>query len=557
MIDRTSALERERRSYRPRGPAILGAAEPRVRVSESGPTRAVADEGEIRARFPRTYGRPLLELDAGGEPPERRPLRVGVVLSGGQAPGGHNVITGLFDGLRALHDDAALSGFLGGPRGLLERRERPLDAATLAPYRNTGGFDVIGSGRDKIEGAEQLAAAHATCRELGLDGLVVVGGDDSNTNAAVLAEYLLEQGCATCVVGVPKTIDGDLKGPNVEASFGFDTATRVYSELVGNICRDALSAGKYWHFVRLMGRSTSHVTLECALQTHPNVALIAEEVEQRGWTLDRVAESIAEVVARRAASGLAHGVCLVPEGLIEFVPEMRRLIARLNDLLAARRAEFDALAGDDARRRFVEDSLPPAERETFGRLPAEIRHELLLERDSHGNVQVSKIDTERLLISRVQDTLDAWRASGRFAGRFAVQEHFFGYEGRCAAPTNFDADYGWSLGRLAALLIALRRTGYLCSLRGLAAPAGDWRATAVPLTSMMHLETRKGRRVAVIAKSPVRTDSEPFLSFAAARDGWARADDYRYPGAIQYFGPPAVSAAPSLTLQLEAARGAR
>lgn len=548
MHDDRSPLDRVRSDYVPRVPPILLA--PEAGVSGREPTAAAGDVAEIRSRFPRTFGRPVLEFVASGEPVERRPLRVGIVLSGGQAPGGHNVIAGLFDGLRSTHESSQVVGFLGGPRGVVDGHFRELDGAALRPYRNSGGFDLIGSGRDKIETPEQLSAAHRNCEELRLDGLVIVGGDDSNTNAAVLAEYLLERGSRVSVNGVPKTIDGDLKGPDVEASFGFDTATRVYAEAIGNICRDAKSAAKYWHFIKLMGRSASHVTLECALQTRPNVALIAEEIEERGLTLARVVSGIADTVAARAAAGRHYGVCLVPEGLLEFVPEMRDLIASLNRLLADERAAFAALGAEGERSRFVAERLSDPGRSVFAALPSAIKEQLLLDRDAHGNVQVSRIDTEKLLIEQVGAEL-----ARRQGGGFRAQGHFFGYEGRAAAPTNFDADYTCALGWLAARLVALRRTGYLCALRDLALEPGQWRPAAVPLTSMMHLETRKGRRVPVIAKALVRTDAEPFRSFAAERERWALEDAYRYPGAIQYFGPPEVTSAVTHTLRLE--RGVR
>ncbi len=551
MAHDPAPLEIARNAYTPQLPSLLREPPARLTLVESAPTSAVADAGEIRSRFPRTFGRPSLSLVSGAGPAPHAPLRAGVVFSGGQAPGGHNVVAGLFDGLRAAHERSGLIGFLGGPRGILEHRVRELDAPTLQPYRNAGGFDLIGSGRDKLESVEQLAACRATCEALGLDGLVVIGGDDSNTNAALLAEYLVEQGSALGVVGVPKTIDGDLKGGGIEASFGFDTATRVYSELIGNVCRDALSAGKYWHFVKLMGRSASHVTLECALQTRPNLALIGEEIERDRLTLEQVVRQVVEVVAGRAARDRSYGVCLIPEGLVEFVPEMRELVGALNRLVARRPAAVEDASARAAPQDELVAALPGPARALFGSLPPRLQRQLLLDRDAHGNVQVSKIDTERLLIDKVTDAVNRLRAAGRFAGAFQVQGHFFGYEGRCAAPTDFDADYGYALGRWAALLLALRRTGYLCGVQGLAAPPDAWRPIAVPLTSLMRVETRKGRRVPVIGKALVRLDAEPFSTFAAERPRWALDDAYRYPGAIQYFGPPAVRATPPLTLQLE------
>jgi pyrophosphate--fructose-6-phosphate 1-phosphotransferase len=492
----------------------------------------------------------VLELHR-GEGSAGGPISIGVVLSGGQAPGGHNVIAGLHDGLESARPGSRLLGFLGGPRGILEGRHRELTAEVLAPYRNTGGFDLIGSGRDKIETDEQLAACRATCERFGLSGLVIVGGDDSNTNAAVLAEFFEAGGPDVAIVGVPKTIDGDLKGGPIETSFGFDTATRVYSELVGNICRDARSAAKYWHFIKLMGRSASHVTLECALATRPNVALIGEEVRERGWTLAQIVEQVAGVVRRRAEDGKPYGVCLIPEGLIEFVPEMRRLIDSLNQALAAGAAEFTELDDPAERRALVRGSLAPDDASVFDSLPRAIQAQLLQERDAHGNVQVSKIDTEQLVIRKVTERIEAWRERGEFPGKFSVQGHFFGYEGRCSAPTNFDADYTYALGRLAAVLTARGKSGYMCALGRLGLPPEQWTAAGVPLTSMMQMETRKGRPAPVIAKALVRLDGAPFRTFAAARELWAAEDAYRYPGAIQYFGPPAVAGGVTETLRLE------
>jgi pyrophosphate--fructose-6-phosphate 1-phosphotransferase len=546
MAKDVSPLEAARAAYEPRVPPVLGAGMA-VAFEEGEPTTSIADEEAIRAAFPRGYGRPVLEARPAGGRTEARPLRVGVVLSGGQAPGGHNVITGLHDALVSARPGSTLLGFQGGPRGILEARQRELGGAEIDAHRNTGGFDLIGSGRDKVETAAQLDRCREVCGQLGLTGLVIVGGDDSNTNAALLAEHFLERGVGTAVVGVPKTIDGDLKGGRVETSFGFDTATKVYSELVGNICRDARSAAKYWHFIKLMGRSASHVTLECALQTRPNLTLIGEEIRERGLTLEQVVEQIADVVRRRAATGRGYGVCLVPEGLIEFVPEIGRLIATLNRMLSERSAEFERLAGPDAQVGFARAGLDSAEARVLDTLPAELRVQLLQERDAHGNVQVSKIDTEVLLIRKVSERL---RDSG-FGGKLAVQGHFFGYEGRCAAPSDFDASYTYGLGRLAAALVAAGKTGYLCALGNLAAPPDRWTAAGVPLTSLMRLETRKGRAVPVVAKALVDLGGAPFRALAAAREGWAVEDAYRYPGPIQYFGPQEVTGAITETLRLE------
>jgi pyrophosphate--fructose-6-phosphate 1-phosphotransferase len=551
MAPDVSPLEAARVSHEPRVPPILGKSAGSLGFDEGEATTAMADADEIRHRFPQTYGRPILKLRRRATAAEGHPIRAGVVLSGGQAPGGHNVIAGLYDGLQAARPGSEVFGFLGGPRGILDGRYRELTAEVLGPFRNTGGFDLIGSGRDKIETDEQLAACRETCERLALRGLVVVGGDDSNTNAAVLAEFFTGSGSDAAVVGVPKTIDGDLKGGAIETSFGFDTATKVYSELIGNICRDALSAAKYWHFVKLMGRSASHVTLECALQTRVNVALIGEEVREHALTLEQIVEQVATVIRRRAEMGKNYGVCLIPEGLIEFVPEMRRLIGALNRLLADRAVDFASCRSFEDRQSFVREELRSNESRVFSSLPDAIQAQLLQDRDAHGNVQVSKIDTEQLLIHKVTERIEAWTTAREFPGRFSVQGHFFGYEGRCAAPSNFDADYTYSLGRLAAALAVAGRTGYMCCVGNLTGSTEQWTASGVPLTSMMQMETRKGRREPVIGKALVRLDSAPFVAFAGERERWALGDEYRYPGAIQYFGPAEVSGTVSQTLRLE------
>ena len=547
MSEGVSELERARAGYVPRLPVILQSGIAALEVEEGAATGAVRDAEAIRGHFPRTFGRPVVRFIRGSGARESRALRVGVVLSGGQAPGGHNVITGLFDALAQAHGDSKLFGFLGGPRGIFDERVEELTAERVGPYRNTGGFDLLGSGRDKIETDRQLADCRAACEKLALDGLVVVGGDDSNTNAAVLAEYFLKHGLPLSVVGVPKTIDGDLKGEQVEISFGFDTATKLYSELIGNICRDAKSAGKYWHFIKLMGRSASHVTLECALQTRANIALIGEEIEARGQTLQQVVDQIVEVIRRRTASGRHHGVCLVAEGLIEFIPEMRALIAELNRIVSAEDAAIDALGSQAEKAALLGQRLSPAGAQVFASLSDKIRRQLLLDRDSHGNVQVSKIDTEQLLIDGVKQRLER----GSFQGRFQVQPHFLGYEGRCAAPSNFDADYTYSLGRLAAALIAFGKTGYICCVGNLVQDPQRWEALGVPLTSMMQLDQRKGKPTPVIGKALVQLDGAPFRKFAESREAWATDDRYRYPGPIQYFGPSDVSGRATRTLLLE------
>jgi pyrophosphate--fructose-6-phosphate 1-phosphotransferase len=476
------------------------------------------------------------------------------VLSGGQAPGGHNVIVGLFDAIRGIHPDSKLYGFLRGPKGIFTGQYRELNENDVRPFRNTGGFDLIGGGRDKIETDEQLAACKETCERLDMDGLVVIGGDDSNTNAAVLAEYFLGQGVKTTVVGVPKTIDGDMKGGGVEASFGFDTATRVYSELIGNICRDARSAKKYWHFIKLMGRNTSHVTLECALQTQVNIALIGEEAEERNLTLKQIVDNVAGIIRRRAEAGKNYGICLVPEGLIEFIPEIRVLIAELNRILSEHAKYFASVPLFSDKQEFINQELDKESSYVFSSLPVSIQQQLLLERDAHGNVQVSRIDTEALLTEEVTERIAKWTVEDKFPGKFQVQHHFFGYEGRCSAPSNFDANYAYSLGYVAAYLVAFDKTGYISAVQNLAAPPTEWKAAGIPLTSLMQMEMRKGKPTPVIAKALVLTDREPFLTFAAARERWAAADEYLYPGAIQYFGPEEVCSRPSVSLRLEAGR---
>ncbi len=543
MAVHPSPFETARLGYEPKLPEVLRATD--VGVAEDPPPPPGPDDDAIAERFPRTRGQRVLRLRAGGGGLPRRALRVGVVLSGGQAPGGHNVLAGLLDGIVALDPDSRLIGFLDGPRGVIEDRAIDLDAAVLAPFRNTGGFDCIRSGRDKIETPEQLDAAEQTCRERSLDGLVVVGGDDSNTNAAVLAEHFEQHGVATRVVGVPKTIDGDLRTEHVELSFGFDTATKVYAELIGNIARDAASARKYWHVVKLMGRSASHVTLECALATRPNVTLIGEEVAANRTTLAAIVRQVADVVAARAARGIRHGVCLVPEGLLEFVPEMRTLIDRLNALLAGAAGE----QAIEARERAVLEALDDDARRLFEGLPDGIRRQLLLDRDSHGNVQVSKIETDKLLVEMVARDL----ASRPSAAGFSAQTHFFGYEGRCAAPSNFDADYTAALGRTAAMLVALGWTGVMAAIRGLAGPPSTWVPGGVPIPSLLHLETRKGRPTPVIRKALVELDGRPFRALAAAREGWATDDAYVAPGAIQYWGPDEVCESRPRSLLLERA----
>ncbi len=550
-----SPLQHARYAYLPKLPGALAADPASVAVELGEPTESVADRDELKSLFKATYGKPIARFVPGRAKVEgRRPLKVGVILSGGQAPGGHNVIAGLFDGLKKLNPDSMLYGFKGGPSGLVDDKAVEIDEKLLATYRNTGGFDMIGSGRTKIETDEQFAASLATARRRGLDAVVVVGGDDSNTNAALLAEYFIKEGAPVSVVGVPKTIDGDLKNEHVETSFGFDTATKTYAELVGNIERDAASARKYWHFIKLMGRSASHIALEVALQTRPNVALVSEEIEAKSMTIARVVEEIVASIVARAEKGMNFGVVLVPEGLVEFVPEFKALIASLNELLAREATAFGALADDAARLEFVRSRLPAEAGALYASLPSDIRAQLAMDRDPHGNVQVSRIETEKLLIALVERRLKELAKEGRYTLKFSALAHFFGYEGRCAFPSNFDADYCYSLGYSAALLAANGLTGYLSSVRGLEKPAREWVAGGIPLTMMMNLERRHGELKPVIRKALVELDGAPFKAFAAARGAWAVETAYRFPGAIQYYGPAEVCDRPTETLLLEKGR---
>ena len=548
---RISPLQLERAHYQPKLPASLMGG---VRIVEGAATQSVADQAEIARLFPNTSGLPLLTFESLEGSVDSGPVNVGVILSGGQAPGGHNVIAGIFDGVKRLHPDSKLYGFLGGPGGLVDHSYMEITAEYLEAFRNTGGFDIIGSGRTKLEETAQFDKGLEVLKKLTITALVIIGGDDSNTNACVLAEYYKSKDAGVQVIGCPKTIDGDLKNEMIETSFGFDTATKVYSELIGNIQRDANSAKKYWHFIKLMGRSASHIGLECALQTQPNICLISEEVEKKQQTLHEIVDYMAEIVAARAANGENFGVALIPEGLIEFIPEMKVLISELNDLLAEgseTEAGFKSIADDAERRIYVAGKLTPASSELFLFLPAGIAKQLTADRDPHGNVQVSLIQTETLLGEMVKKQLKAMKKEGRFSGKFGTQYHFFGYEGRCAAPSNFDADYCYSLGVTASFLIGEGKTGYMASVRNLTAPAAEWIAGGVPVTMMMNMERRHGHMKPVIQKALVELDGAPFKYFTANRDSWALHTSYVYPGPIQYFGPPAVCDQTTLTLQLE------
>jgi len=544
-----SALQIARAAYQPKLPAVLKG---NVTTVNGAATESAADHDAIKALFPNTYGMPVVTFAEGGKQ-DHAPLNVGVILSGGQAPGGHNVISGIFDGIKRLNPASRLYGFLMGPDGLINHKYMELTADIIDEYRNTGGFDIIGSGRTKLEKKEQFDKGLEILRQLGIKALVIIGGDDSNTNACVLAEYYKRIGAGVQVIGCPKTIDGDLKNEMIETSFGFDTATKTYSEVIGNIERDCNSARKYWHFIKLMGRSASHVTLECALQVQPNITLIGEEVEAKNQTLDDIVTYIAGIVADRAARGMNFGTVLVPEGLIEFIPAIKKLIAELNDLIAANQAEFDTI-GADEKIAFIKAHLTAANAAIFNSLPAGVSRQLALERDPHGNVQVSLIETEQLLAEMVATKLAAWKKEGKYVGKFSTQHHFFGYEGRCAAPSNFDADYCYSLGYNAAMLIADGKTGYMSSVRNTTAPAAEWVAGGIPITAMMNMERRAGEMKPVIRKALVELDGAPFKAFAAMRDEWAKETLYVYPGPIQYFGPSEVCDQTTKTLQYEQAK---
>ena len=542
-----SALQQARAAYQPKLPQALTEA---VKLCEGAATESVADQEAIKAMFPNTYGLPIVTFEKGGEEKEYPAINVGVILSGGQAPGGHNVIAGLFDGVKRLNPNSRLFGFLMGPGGLVDHKYMEITAEIMDAYRNTGGFDIIGSGRTKLEKTEQFDKGLEIIKQLDIKALVIIGGDDSNTNACVLAEYYAAKNTGVQVIGCPKTIDGDLKNAYIETSFGFDTACKVYSEVIGNIQRDCNSAQKYWHFIKLMGRSASHIALECALQTQPNYCIISEEVEQKALSLDNIVTSIAQAVADRAAAGNNFGTVLIPEGLIEFVPAMKTLIAELNDLLAHKGEEYAAVAPEE-QRQYIIDHLAKENAEVYASLPAGVARQLTMDRDPHGNVQVSLIETEKLLSEMVGNKLAAWKAEGKYVGKFNPQHHFFGYEGRCAAPSNYDADYCYALGYNASQLIAAGKTGYMSSVRNTTAPAAEWVAGGIPITMMMNMERRHGEMKPVIQKALVDLNGAPFKTFAANRELWAKETCYVYPGPIQYFGPSEVCDQTTKTLALE------
>ncbi|MCI6644137.1 MAG: diphosphate--fructose-6-phosphate 1-phosphotransferase [Alloprevotella sp.] len=542
-----SALHIARAAYQPKLPLGLRG---NVSVKEGAPTESVADQEEIKKLFPNTYGLPLVEFVPSEEKKEYPAINVGIILSGGQAPGGHNVICGIFDELKKQNPANKLYGFLMGPGGLVDHDYKELTADIIDEYRNTGGFDMIGSGRTKLEKTEQYESGLKIIRELDIKALIIIGGDDSNTNACVLAEYYAAQNAGVQVIGCPKTIDGDLKNEQIETSFGFDTACKTYAEVIGNIQRDANSARKYWHFIKLMGRSASHIALECALQTQPNVTIISEEVEEKNMSLDDIVEYIAGIVAKRAAAGNNFGTILIPEGLIEFVPAIKKLIAELNDLLAVKKNEVEGLSIAELRT-WLSKNLAADNAATFLSLPEAVGNQLALDRDPHGNVQVSLIETEKLLSEMVGEKLATWKKEGKYVGKFAPLHHFFGYEGRCAAPSNYDADYCYALGASAGQLIANGKTGYMAIVKNTTAPAAEWVAGGVPITMMLNMERRHGEMKPVIKKALVRLDGAPFKEFAANRETWAEQTAYVYPGPIQYFGPTEVCDQCTVTLRLE------
>ena len=547
-----SPLQKARYQYVPKLPGMLRNGIAEICVKEGLETSSVADQEKIKALFPNTYGKKEITFQKGENTSMAKKQVVGVILSGGQAPGGHNVVSGLYDALKATNKENVLYGFKNGPAGLLEDNYLIFDDEYVDQFRNTGGFDIIGSGRTKLETKEQFAVAAEVCKKHGITAIVIIGGDDSNTNAAVLAEYFAENKTGVQVIGCPKTIDGDLKNEDIECSFGFDTATKTYSELIGNIERDANSAKKYWHFVKVMGRSASHVALECALETQPNICLISEEVAEKKMSLSQIANYIADSVEKRAANGNNFGVAIIPEGVVEFVPEFKVLISEINELLAGSKAEaFNALPSWAEKYAFIEKGLTKESMEVFEILPTGIQQQLFLERDPHGNVQVSLIESEKLFSALVKDVLAERKANGTYKGKFSPLHHFFGYEGRCAFPSNFDADYCYSLGYNAFMLIQYGYNGYLSKVSNLSKPAEEWVAGGMPITKMMNIERRHGQDKPVIKKALVELEGKPFKYFEAHREEWAVETSYTYPGAIQYYGPSEVCDLTTRTLALE------
>ena len=546
-----SPLQKVRLGYQPKLPLILQNDIHQVAVKYGKETESVSDQAKIKAMFPNTYGMKEISFEKAPSTASDRKQVVGVILSGGQAPGGHNVITGLYDALKKADRKNVLLGFKGGPSGLIDDEYVEFTDEFIDQYRNTGGFDIIGSGRTKLETVEQFKVVESVAKKHGLTAIVIIGGDDSNTNAAVLAEYFAANGSGVQVIGCPKTIDGDLKNDVIETSFGFDTACKTYSELIGNIERDANSAKKYWHFIKVMGRSASHIALECALECQPNICLIGEEVEAKRQSMMDIVNHIADVVAARAARGDNFGVVIVPEGLIEFIPEVKTLIGEINDLLAAWEVEYSSLTTFDQQYSFIMERLTSNSGSVFSALPVDIQKQLLMDRDPHGNVQVSRIETEKLLITMVSKVLAERKAKGEYNGKFSALSHFFGYEGRCAFPSNFDADYCYSLGYNAFLLIANGLTGYMSVVTGLSKGPAAWQAGGIPITKMMNMERRHGEDKPVIRKALVELDGKPFRYFESQRATWEVETCFTFPGAIQYYGPEAVCDITTRTLALE------
>ena len=555
-MEKLSPLQIERLKYQPKLPSSLAEGINSLEMAEGSATQSVRDQEQIQELFKNTYGKPVVTFKHSTMSKEAGIRNVGVILSGGQAPGGHNVIAGLYDALKQANSANKLYGFLGGPSGIIDGKYVEFDDKFIDAYRNTGGFDIIGSGRTKLETEEQFEKSLAVCRKLNISAVVIIGGDDSNTNAALLAEWFVKNNTGIQVIGCPKTIDGDLKNDQIEISFGFDTATKTYAELIGNIERDANSAKKYWHFVKIMGRSASHVALEAALQTQPNITLISEEVEEKKMSLESIINYMCDIIVKRADMGKNFGIAVIPEGLIEFIPEMKSMIANLNDIMASLENDSAFVNATTIRDKFdiVENRLEANNAKVYASLPVLIKGQLLADRDPHGNVQVSKIETEKLLIEMISTRLEELKSQGEFIGKFNAQSHFFGYEGRCAFPSNFDADYCYSLGFNAFALISFGLTGYLSSVRNLTAPASEWVAGGIPLTMMMNMEKRHGEMKPVIQKALVKLDGPVFKQLEDNREDWAMNDRYLFPGAIQYFGPSCVCDVTTCTLQLERAK---
>jgi len=546
-----SPLQKARYAYQPKLPAVLKKDVNNIIAQLGAPTESVSDQAEVKALFEKTYGAPVAQFAEGSNAKAGEKINVGVILSGGQAPGGHNVIAGIYDGVKKGNSESKLYGFLGGPAGIIDGKLMEITDEIMDAYRNTGGFDIIGSGRTKLETEEQFEKSLKVCQQYDISAVIVIGGDDSNTNGALLAEFMEKKNAGVQVIGCPKTIDGDLKNEYIETSFGFDTATKTYSELIGNIQKDANSAKKYWHFIKLMGRSASHIALECALETQPNVCIISEEVEAKNMTLAQVVEEVAQSIIKRAEKGMNFGVALIPEGLIEFIPEIGKLIGELNDLMAHEADYFNSLKTLEDQQEYVNKKLSKDSSYVFSSMPRAIQQQLLMDRDPHGNVQVSRIETEKLLIEMVGEYLAEMKSKGTFSGDFNALAHFFGYEGRCAFPSNFDADYCYTLGFSAFLLISAGLTGYISNVQDLHLPADQWKAGGVPLTMMMNMEQRHGSMKPVIKKALVELDGEPFKCFEKHRAEWAEKTCFVFPGAIQYYGPTEVCDQPTITLTLE------